>query len=614
MGGRLVTAAPGATLSGFNLIPGTAPGSPANGDVWATSSGFFVEINGASYNLISGSSVCPLCAFTNVANVFSASPQTVQGATTTSPGWYAQITGDTMPRVRVGLNATDIASIAFGPGNANRDAFIERVGAGALRFGAPDVAAPVAQILGVQNVVAGTSNTAGAALTIAGSRGTGTGVGGSIIFQTAPLGGAGSTQNPLVNALTIFGSGGLGTGAATDQGAGALNLAGALYNNGTAPTGTGAYVRATSPALVTPSLGVATATSINGLGITTSTGILTVANGKTLTVNNSLAFSGTDSTVMTFPGTSDTVVTLSASQTLANKTLTSPVIASIVNTGTLTLPTATDTLVARGTTDTLTNKTITSSTDVLGGVTMTLGSDATGDIYYRSGGVLTRLPIGSNGNVLQVNTGLPSWQAGSSAGSITAGSTGVASCSTLQLLFNNAGTLGCENLASILTAGSGIAITGTTSPTISLSLTNATVQQSPANPTGTTSATGVMMGLGKDQAGAGAHPCAITPVYSGRVKVEFYGRATSSVAGDVIITIQFGIGTAPSNGAAITGTQVATQVAGPIAFSNHPALIANGGIVTGLSPGTAYWFDLVEATNTGATTSITSASCNIMEF
>ncbi|KAF7964055.1 hypothetical protein AWV80_02735 [Cupriavidus sp. UYMU48A] len=43
-------------------------------------------------------------------------------------------------------------------------------------------------------------------------------------------------------------------------------------------------------------------------------------------------------------------------------TLTTPVIASIVNTGTLTLPTATDTLVGRTTTDTLTNKTLTSPT------------------------------------------------------------------------------------------------------------------------------------------------------------------------------------------------------------------------------------------------------------
>jgi len=53
-----------------------------------------------------------------------------------------------------------------------------------------------------------------------------------------------------------------------------------------------------------------------------------------------------------------TVATLTGAQTLTNKTLTSPVISSISNTGTVTLPTSTDTLVGRDTTDTLTNKTI----------------------------------------------------------------------------------------------------------------------------------------------------------------------------------------------------------------------------------------------------------------
>ncbi len=55
-----------------------------------------------------------------------------------------------------------------------------------------------------------------------------------------------------------------------------------------------------------------------------------------------------------------TVATLTGTQTLTNKTLTTPIISSISNTGTLTLPTSTDTLVGRATTDTLTNKTLTS--------------------------------------------------------------------------------------------------------------------------------------------------------------------------------------------------------------------------------------------------------------
>lgn len=61
-------------------------------------------------------------------------------------------------------------------------------------------------------------------------------------------------------------------------------------------------------------------------------------------------------------------------------------------------------------TSTLTNKTLTASSNVLGGVTMTLGSDANGDTYYRSGGVLTRLGIGSTSADLMVVSGAPSWK------------------------------------------------------------------------------------------------------------------------------------------------------------------------------------------------------------
>lgn len=54
---------------------------------------------------------------------------------------------------------------------------------------------------------------------------------------------------------------------------------------------------------------------------------------------------------------------------LAGLTLTSPVIAAIVNSGTLSLPTSTDTLVGRATTDTLTNKTLSAGTVTSGTIT-----------------------------------------------------------------------------------------------------------------------------------------------------------------------------------------------------------------------------------------------------
>lgn len=80
------------------------------------------------------------------------------------------------------------------------------------------------------------------------------------------------------------------------------------------------------------------------LTVAGGTGIDTTGSGNTLTID-------IDSTVATLTGT----------QTLTNKTLTTPVISSISNTGTITLPTSTDTLVGRATTDTLTNKTLTSA-------------------------------------------------------------------------------------------------------------------------------------------------------------------------------------------------------------------------------------------------------------
>ena len=73
-------------------------------------------------------------------------------------------------------------------------------------------------------------------------------------------------------------------------------------------TGTGALVFANTPTLVTPVLGVASATSINKVAITTpATGsTITVADGKTLTASNTLTFTGTDASSVAF-GTGGTV-------------------------------------------------------------------------------------------------------------------------------------------------------------------------------------------------------------------------------------------------------------------------------------------------------------------
>lgn len=109
-----------------------------------------------------------------------------------------------------------------------------------------------------------------------------------------------------------------GTGRAT------LTSATILAGNGTSAvslyttTGSGTVVAlATSPNLTTPVLGAATATSINGLTITTTTGTLTLANSSSLITSggNSLTLITSGTTAMTFPAATDTVAVLGTAQT-----------------------------------------------------------------------------------------------------------------------------------------------------------------------------------------------------------------------------------------------------------------------------------------------------------
>lgn len=69
MTGRFITKASTSTEAGFNLPHGAAPSAPANGDMWVTTSGLYVQINGTTYDFLprSGGTVTGTTTFSGSA-------------------------------------------------------------------------------------------------------------------------------------------------------------------------------------------------------------------------------------------------------------------------------------------------------------------------------------------------------------------------------------------------------------------------------------------------------------------------------------------------------------------------------------------------------------------
>jgi hypothetical protein len=314
-------------------------------------------------------------------------------------------------------------------------------------------------------------------------------------------------------------------------------LAGVISNE----TGTGALVFATSPILVTPTLGEATATTVNKVTITapTTSATLTIADGKTLTTSNSITLAGTDATTMTFPGTSATIARTDAAQTFTGVQTFSSTIAGSINgnaetvttnanltgmvtsvgnatslgsftsanlatalsdetgTGVVVLATS-PTLVtpvigaATGTslsvsgqlTSTVATGTaplvVTSTTEVanlsIGGNAATAtnlkGGDA-GSIPYQTAAATTvMLAKGSDGQVLTLASGLPSWS--NSGGTIaTMSATGNASSTASYIIFTGSTASQIITVPSASTVGAGKEITIKNVASVSVSIASA---------------------------------------------------------------------------------------------------------------------------------------------
>ena len=133
-------------------------------------------------------------------------------------------------------------------------------------------------------------------------------------------------------------------------------------------------------------------------------------------------------------------------------------------------------------------------------------------------------------------------------------------------------------------------------------LNEATLQASPATRTGTASATGVMMGLGAT--------CHLTPNYSSRVRVTVTGYLSGTVSSGAQAKLLFGTG---ANGVAATGTQIG-QSTSFTSLSGQTIPVTLTGIITGLTPGTAYWFDVALLQSASSTVTLNASSVTIEEF
>ena len=203
-------------------------------------------------------------------------------------------------------------------------------------------------------------------------------------FDTAGTGNSFKINGTSITAVTGTGSVALAasptfTGtvnAAAVTTSGDVTVGGNLTVSGTTTTVNSTTITVADKNIELGSVGTPTDTTANGGGITlrgatdktlnwvsgtsswTASENFDLASGKTYKIAGTDVLTATQVLGKAVP--SGTIVGTSDSQTLTNKTLTSPVISTISNTGTLTLPTSTDTLVGRATTDTLTNKTLTS--------------------------------------------------------------------------------------------------------------------------------------------------------------------------------------------------------------------------------------------------------------
>jgi hypothetical protein len=261
MTGRLVTAAPGAATSGLNLVCGTTPASPVNGDQWCTTAGLFVQINGVTVGPIAGPSSGSFAGTSPITVSFPSGVVTYACAT-------------------CGVIGSPLSQFATTTSAQLAGIISNETGTGPLVFGtAPSISALTvtgsftatglvtnAALVSPSTTVNGQTCTLGSTCTI-------TATATSITVGTTSI--SGGTPNGLL----YDNAGNVGNLATANNGVLVTSAGGAPSISSTLPSG----ISATSMALTTPSLGVATATSLAINGATLGANGLAVAGSSAFT-------------------------------------------------------------------------------------------------------------------------------------------------------------------------------------------------------------------------------------------------------------------------------------------------------------------------------------------